>query len=79
MFLCILSGFAIVIALLVLCFCDCVHARVCVLFKVTKSVTMNWGLFLWVGIWPGVVEFPDHTIYSFQSETVYKVRESMVP
>ena len=73
MFLCILSGFAIVIALLVLCFCDCVHARVCVLFKVTKSVTMNWGFFLWV------VEFPDNTKYSFQSEAVYKVRESMVP
>ena len=57
MFLCILSGFAIVIALLALCFCDCVHARACVLFKVTKSVTVNWGLFLWLVYGQGLLNF----------------------
>ena len=66
-------------------FCNC-HCFACVQFFVTACMlvcvcyfTVSWGLFLWVGILPGAVAFSDHTKYSFQSETVYKVRESMVP
>ena len=66
---CTFTDFVICFFVLFL-FCNC-HCFACAVFFVRACpgvcyLTVFWGFFLWVGIWPVTVVLPGHTKYSFQ-------------